>query len=142
MACGPEEINAFQEVLGPNYQIIVLEGIKGHIIYKNRAFDHAEHLIALLKISNHYHAVTSLTAFLNCNYFCRHCERAYSEETASKHNCKGQHCPACKRTKKKCRNFATWVIPTMVCPDCHRCFYGQACFDAHKSRKKPICQRQ
>ena len=29
----------------------------------------------------------------------------------------------------------------MTCPDCHRSFYGQACFDAHKSGQKPLCQR-
>ena len=139
-ACGPEELNAFQEVLGPEYHIIALEGIKEHIIYKNRDFDHVEHMITLLKIGSHYHVITSLPAFLNRTYCCRHCEKAYNEETASTHNCKGQNCPACKRIQKKCRNFATWVTPTMVCPQCHRCFYGQACFDAHKNGKKPVCE--
>ena len=36
LACGTAELDAFQEVLGHDYQIIVLEGIKGHIIYKNK----------------------------------------------------------------------------------------------------------
>ena len=140
-ACGLKELEVFQSVLGPEYQLIALEGLKGYIIYKNQAFNKAEHVIALLKIEEHFHAITSLPAFLNRSYFCRHCERAYNEETAAKHNCKGQNCPACKRTQKKCRNFATWEIPTITCPECHRGFYGQACYDAHKSGQKPLCQR-
>ena len=64
-ACGTRELNAFQSYLGPNYQLMVLEGLKGHILFKNQAYDQAEHVIALLKIKEHYHAVTSLPAFLN-----------------------------------------------------------------------------
>ena len=77
-ACGPAELDAFQAVLGPNYQLMVLEGLKGQIVYKNRAYDSAEHVLALLKIKSHYHAITSLPALLNRSYFCRHCERAYN----------------------------------------------------------------
>ena len=63
--CGTRELNAFQSYLGPNYQLMVLEGLKGHILFKNQAYDQAEHVIALLKIKEHYHAITSLPTFLN-----------------------------------------------------------------------------
>ena len=143
-ACGPAELDAFQAVLGSNYQLMVLEGLKGQIVYKNRAYDSAEHVIALLKIKSHYHAITSLPAFLNRSYFCRHCERAYNTETAEQHNCKGQNCIACRRGKKQCTNFATWVVPTHHCNECNRLFYGPDCFDAHKKgtkKTKSVCKR-
>ena len=142
-ACGPLELNAFQAVLGPDYQLMVVEGMKGQIIYKNQAYDSAEHAIALLKIKSHYHAITSLPAFLNRSYFCRHCERAYYHETAEQHNCKGQNCLACRRGKKQCKNFATWVKPTHYCNECNRSFYGPDCFDAHKKgskQTKSVCK--
>ena len=139
-ACGTKELNSFQTYLGSNYQLMVLEGLKGHIMFKNQAYDHAEHVIALLKIKEH-HAITSLPAFLNRAYFCRYCERAYNEETAEKHNCKGQNCIACRLNKKRCRNFATFVKPTIHCDHCKRLFYGQDCYEAHKKGKKPVCTR-
>ena len=140
-ACGPAELDAFQAVLGSNCHLVVLQGLKGQILYKNHAYDSAEHVLALLKIKSHYHAITSLPAFLNRSYFCRHCERAYNTETAEDHNCKGENCISCRRGKKQCKNFATWVVPTHYCNDCNRMFYGQDCFDAHKKGKKPVCKR-
>ena len=139
--CGKEELNAFQAVLAPTYQLIVVEGLKGHIIFKNQMFDNAPEMLPLLKINTHYHAITSLPAFLNRTYFCRHCEKAYNEETASAHNCRGQNCPACKRKDKKCPNFVTWETPTILCAECHCKFYGQACFDSHKTGKRSVCKR-
>ena len=65
---------------------MVLEGIKGQIIFKNSVFDDAPHVIALLKTNNHYHAITSVPAFLNRSYFCRFCEKAYNQESAENHN--------------------------------------------------------
>ena len=143
-ACGPQELDAFQTFLGSQYQIMVLEGMKGQIIYKKSAYDSAEHVLALLKIKSHYHAITSLPAFLNRSYFCRYCERAYDHETAEKHNCKGQNCIACRRGKKRYKNFATWVKPTHYCADCNRWFYGPDCFEAHKKatqKTKSVCKR-
>ena len=71
-ACGPTELNSFQTYLGPNYQLQVLDGLKGHIIFKNQTYDNAEHVIALLKIKEHYHAITSLRTFLNRTNFHRY----------------------------------------------------------------------
>ena len=140
-ACGTEELNAFQTYLAPKYQLVVFEGIKGQLVYKNAAYDDAEHVLALLKIKQHYHAITSIPAFLNRGYFCRHCKRAYNSERAEDHNCKGQNCIACRRGKKRCKNFATWVVPTHHCSECNRMFYGHDCFEAHKKGKKPVCKR-
>ena len=139
--CGQAELEAFQAYLGPQYQLIVLEGLKGQIVYKNEVFNSAEHVIALLKIKSHYHAITSIPAFLNRGYFCRYCDRGYNDESAEQHNCHGQNCPSCRRSHKRCKNFAAWIDPSFMCQDCHRSFYGPDCFEAHKEGKKPVCGR-
>ena len=135
---------AFQAFLGPEYQLIVVEGMKGQIWYKNSEYNDAEHVIALVKIKSHYHGITSLPAFLNRSYFCRYCDKSYNEESGENHNCKGQNCVACRRGKKRCKNFATWVKPTHYCHECNRRFYGPDCFEAHKKgteKTKSVCKR-
>ena len=139
--CGQAELEAFQAHLGPEYQLMVLEGMKGHILFKNSVFDDAPHIIALLKTNQHYHAITSVPAFLNRGYFCRFCEKGYNQESADNHNCRGQNCPACRRSKNRCRNFATFVQPTHPCPQCNRVFYGPECLATHRTGKKPVCTR-
>ena len=139
--CGMAELEAFQTFLAPDYQLVVLEGMKGHLLFKNRLFDDAPHVIALLKTNEHYHAITSIPSFLNRGYFCRFCEKGYNTENAEHHNCKGQNCPACRRKKNTCPNFATFVTPTHLCPQCNRVFYGPNCLEAHRQGKKSICSR-
>ena len=99
-----------------------IEGLKGHIIFKEREYDSAPKTIALLKTGNHYHGITNIPGFLNRSYFCRHCEKCYNTEDAAHHNCKGQNCPACHRQNKKCPNFATWLTPEVYCCQCNRHF--------------------
>ena len=143
-ACGREEFNAFQRCLGPEYQIIVVEGMKGQIVYKNPQYNDAPHVIALVKIKTHFHGITSLPAFLNRSYFCQHCNKAYNEEMAENHNCKGQNCKGCRRGKKRCKNFAAWIKPTHYCNQCNRSFYGPDCFESHKQgteKTKSVCKR-
>ena len=143
-ACGRVELEMFQTCLGPEYQLMVVEGMKGQIWYKNPLYDSAKHLIVLLKIKVHYHGITSLPAFLNRSYFCRYCDKSYNEESAEQHNCRGQNCVACRRGKKQCTNFAVWVKPTHYCNDCNHMFYGPDCFETHKKgtkKTKSVCKR-
>lgn len=75
--CGLDELKQFQTYLGSEgYQLILLEGLKGKIIFKDRTFDQAAKTITLLKMENHYHGITTILSFLNRGYFCRHCEKA------------------------------------------------------------------
>ena len=75
--CGLDELKQFQTYLGSEgYQLILLEGLKGKIIFKDRTFDQAAKTITLLKMENHYHGITTIPGFLNRGYFCRHCEKA------------------------------------------------------------------
>lgn len=67
--CGREELKQFQEYLGPEYQLVVLEGMKGKILFKDKAYNQAPKVIALLKTENHHHGVTSIPALLNRKLF-------------------------------------------------------------------------
>ena len=143
-ACGRHDLEAFQTHLGHQYQLIVVEGLKGHLWFKNDDYNDAPHIIALVKMNNHFHAITSLPAFLNRELFCQLCNKAYNEEVAEKHNCKGQNCSACRRGKKRCKEYKTWVKPKHYCKDCNRMFYSPDCLEAHKrgtEKRKSVCAR-
>lgn len=140
--CGHQEIQAFQDYLGDQgYQILVFEGQQGALWFKDRAFNEAPKKICLVKVKEHFHGLRSIPAFLNRSYYCHHCEKSYNQETSEKHNCRGQNCSDCKRSKGACPNFATFVSPQVYCHDCNRKFYGQNCFDAHKHGKKSVCSQ-
>ena len=145
--CGFEELQKFQDFLGPQgYQLIVVEPSKCLVVFKDPTYNEAPHVIGLVKYNGHYDGLTSIPALMNRSYYCRHCDRGYDREQACHHNCFGQNCSACCRQNKTCPNFATWVKPTVHCPDCNCMFYGQDCFQAHKTKGKKrgdesICDR-
>lgn len=139
--CGLDELKQFQTYLGPEgYQLIVLEGLKGKIIFKDCTFDQAAKTITLLKMENHYHGITTIPGFLNRGYFCHHCEKAYNTENSSQHNCIGA---ACLPQNKTCPNFATWATPEVPCHVCGRHVYGKECYEAHLKKqrgKMSVCE--
>ena len=142
--CGREELKQFQEYLGVEYQLIALEGLKGTILFKDKQYDQAPNVIALLKTQNHYHGVTSIPALLSRSYFCRHCEKAYSNEDSAHHNCMGQNCSACRRENKTCPNFATWLTLEVCCGRCHVKFMAVNVLRAHLQKQrgqKSVCER-
>ena len=119
-SCGSEEMKQFQDHLGPqDCQIVVFEGQQGLIWFKDCAYNNASKKICLLKIGNHFHGITSIPALLNRSYYCHHCEKGYCHETSKDHNCRGQNCSSCKRTNKRCPNFATFKTPEVYCGDCN-----------------------
>ena len=145
--CGFEELQKFQDFLGPQgYQLIVVEPSKCLVVFKDPTYNEAPHVIGLVKYNGHYDGLTSIPALMNRSYYYRHCDRGYDREQASHHNCIGQNCSACCRQNKTCPNFATWVKPTVHCPDCNCILNGQDCFQAHKTKGKKrgdesICDR-
>ena len=145
--CGFEELQKFQDFLGPQgYQLIVVEPSKCLVVLKDPTYNEAPHVIGLVKYNGHYDGLTSIPALMNRSYYCRHCDRGYNTQDAQHHNCQSQNCVACCRQNKTCPNFATWVKPTVHCPDCNCMFYGQDCFQAHKTKGKKrgdesICDR-
>lgn len=140
--CGAEEMQQFQDHLGPQgYQIIVFEGQRRMIWFKDRAYNDASKKICLLKVQNHFHGQRSIPALLNKSYYCHHCEKGYSQEMSENHNCLGQNGSSCKRTNGSCPNFATYVTPEVYCDQCNQKFYGQNCYDAHKRGANSVCSR-
>ena len=145
--CGFEELQKFQDFLGPQgYQLIVVEPSKCLVVFKDPTYNEAPHVIGLVKYNGHYDGLTSIPALMSRSYYCRHCDRGYNIQDAQHHNCQSQNCLACGRQNKTCPNFATWVKPTAHCPDCNCMFYGQDCFQAHKTKGKKrgdenICDR-
>ena len=115
-------------------------------MFKDPTYNEAPHVIGLVKYTGNYDGLSSIPTLMNRSYYCRHCDQGYNTQDAQHHNCDGQNCSACYRQNKTCPNFATWVKPTVHCPDCHCVFYGQDCFQVHKTKGKKrgdesICDR-
>ena len=125
--CGLNEVELFQRYL-VNYQIIVVSGDQNNsIIYPGQppANPNPEKSIYLYYQANHFDVITSLPGFLNTNYFCHLCHKAYDHTTD--HLCKGM-CWSC-------RGFGCVLQGDgMVCNECDRLFKNQACYDRHKQQ--------
>ena len=123
--CGLDEVELFQQYL-VNYQIIVVSGDHNNsIIYPRQppANPDPEKSIYLYYQANHFDVITSLPGFLNRNYFCHRCHKAYSNTTD--HICEG----ACR----SCGGFGCeYEGHGIVCNECDRVFKNQACYDRHK----------
>ena len=137
--CGLNEVDLFQQHL-VNYQIIVVSGDQDNaIIYppQPRTNPNPEKSIYLYYQTNHFDAVSSLPAFLNTNYFCHACHKAYDHTTD--HLCDGM-CYSC-------RGFGCVIQGNgMMCNECKRLFKNQVCYDRHKQEPingggKTVCEK-
>ena len=105
--CGLEEIEQFQNYLGPQgCRIIVVDAARGGVIFKGDAFHEEKKIIALVKsqyedgngeFKGHFDGLCSIPAFMNRSYFCNRCCKGYNTEDSAHHNCQPQNCPACKQ---------------------------------------------
>ena len=144
--CGLEEINTFQDYLGPQgYRIMVLEASRGGVIFKGERFQEAKKIIAIVKSIHvneqgeetaHFDGVTSIKGFMNRSYFCSKCCKGYNTEDSAHHQCLAKKCPGCKqhvadKKEEGCPDYALWVQPDRSCRSCKREFYSEACFEAH-----------
>ena len=80
--CGLNEVALFQQYL-TDYQIMVISGDHNNsIIYppQSSGTDEKQHLVLYLH-SNHFDVITSIPGFLNRNYFCFCCHKAYDHTT-------------------------------------------------------------
>ena len=136
--CGLKEVDLFQRYL-VQYQIIVVSGDQDNaIIYPPEppANPNPEKSIYLYYQANHFDVITKLPGFLNTNYFCHLCHKAYDHTTD--HLCKGM----CR----SCRGFGCVIQDNgMVCNECDRLFKNQACYDRHKQQSingggRTVCQ--
>ena len=138
LPCGIDEVKLFQHYL-VQYQIIVVSGDQDNaIIYPPQppANPNPEKSIYLYYQDNHFDVITTLPGFLNTNYFCHRCHKAYDHTTD--HFCKGM----CR----SCRGFGCVIQDNgMVCNECDRLFKNQACYDRHKQQPingggRTVCQ--
>ena len=136
--CGIDEVKLFQHYL-VQYQIIVVCGDQDNaIIYPPEppANPNPEKSIYLYYQANHFDVITTLPGFLNTNYFCHLCHKAYDHTTD--HLCNGM----CR----SCRGFGCVIQDNgMVCNECDRLFKNQACYDRHKQQPingggRTVCQ--
>ena len=136
--CGIDEVKLFQHYL-VQYQIIVVSGDQNNsIIYPPEppANPNPEKAIYLYYQANHFDVITKLPGFLNTNYFCHRCHKAYDHTTD--HFCKGM----CR----SCRGFGCVIQDNgMACNECDRLFKNQACYDRHKQQPvngggRTVCQ--
>ena len=143
--CGLEEIEQFQDYLGPQgYRIIVVDAVRGGVIFKGDAFREVEKTVALVKSvyvndenteKADYDGLYSIPGFMNRSYFCDSCCKGYNTEDSAHHNCQAQNYPACKQSTSKgddgCPDFTLWSKPDRSCK-VRRCeFYGETCFANH-----------
>ena len=143
--CGLEEIETFQEYLGPKgFRIIVVDATQGGVIFKGDKYEDENKIIAIVKSvyvdennqeKAHYDGLYSIPGFMNRSYFCKKCCKGYNSEDSAHHRCQVKNCPACKRNTTKheegCGNFTLWGKPDRSCRICRREFYGEQCFRAH-----------
>ena len=136
--CGIDEVKLFQHYL-VQYQIIVVSGDQDNaIIYPPEPppNPNPEKSIYLYYQANHFDVITKLPGFLNTNYFCHLCHKAYDHTTD--HLCNGM----CR----SCRGFGCVIQDNgMVCNECDRLFKNQACYDRHKQQPingggRTVCQ--
>ena len=127
--CGLKEVDLFQQHL-TNYQIIVVSGDQNNtIIYPHKPppNPNPEKTIYLYYQANHFDVITTLPGFLNTNYFCHQYHKGYDHTTD--HLCDGM-CKSCRGVGCTLENNG------MVCQECDRFFFNQACYDRHK--QEPI----
>lgn len=114
--CDLNDVKTFQSLL-PGFQIhIVSKECFNAIAYQG---PEAEEKIYLYHHNNHYDVITTMSGFLNRNYFCQKCQKGYSNN--EKHIC-NKPCYLCH----KCHEDQT-----EYCSTCNRHFKNTTCFQLH-----------
>ncbi|XP_061178357.1 uncharacterized protein LOC133186998 [Saccostrea echinata] len=117
--CDLDDVKAFQLTL-PGYQIhVVSKDCFNAIVYQG---PDAEKKIYLYHHNNHYDVITTMSGFLNRNYFCQKCQKGFN--TKEKHIC-NEPCYLCH----KCHDDQSedW----QYCSTCNRHFKNTTCFQLH-----------
>ena len=151
--CGVEELQLFQRALLPTYRLKVLQvGLPHMIIFSG---EDAPRVIRLILEDGHYDGCWSFPAMLGRKMFCDLCDKGFDHDTFDKHPCDGRKCPSCH--SPECEEYGRaregggsrrFRNPTVLCPFCHRMFFGDACMTRHEVREsgrggvKSMCDRK
>ena len=85
--------------------------------------------IYLLKDSNHYHSIISVTGFYGTNHYCSTCLKAYNNHN---HNC--------ATTCATCKDSNCLIVQEVQCSDCNMTCRSEACHERHKKPK--VCSKK
>ena len=132
--CGLPELEAFQKVLSPHYQLKVMSRQKPFfIIFKG---PDAPNIIRLLKSDNHFEGCRSFKGFTDRSYWCDLCDKGFNTNDAANHPCEGRTCRACDRPNNTCPDYDRFSTACLPCDRCHFKFYGQHCLAHHQSTNR------
>ena len=133
--CGIEEAKRFQAVLTDMKIHIVSQDYFNGIIFSGDV--DSENDVYLYHHQQHFDLITSMTAFLSRNYFCKTCKVGYDHIETHRCTKKCHLCFIGDCTVKD--DQPSWVF----CQDCSRYFFNEQCFQNHKRErgtgKKSIC---
>ena len=120
-AASLNDIEAFEEVLG--VRVMVVSARLGNKFITSPSMDERPCIYVYLVDDDHYHAITSITGFFCCIYFCKSCLKHYSNREY--HQC-DTFCIICKTDK--CPKTDTPV----KCQDCNMDCRSEKCHEKHK----------
>ena len=150
--CGLPELVQLQAAM-PEYQIKVLKVGRPHmIVFVGEPPSPTHRRILLILEDGHFDGCTSFAAFFNTVYFCHDCDRGYNTEDTKNHPCDRRWCRGC--LERDCDEFVSaksllppgeYPVPSHICPDCHRGFYGANCLLRHTQKglgQQSTCEKQ
>ena len=90
------DIEAFEKVLGVH--VMVVSARLGNKLITSPSTNEQPCIYMYLVDDDHYHAITSITGFFRCNYFCQKCLKHYSNREYYQCDircivCKTDNCP-------------------------------------------------
>ena len=135
--CGYEELTQFGHAPSLfDYRLILVDADRS---FHRKAFSPPmgpnEKRIILLHEKGHYDVITTLTGFFGSSYVCAHCLKPYNSE--GRHRCPINKifCHACRQHGCPDFNeaFPRGLKATQRWDHCHRDFFGDTCFQAHRT---------
>ena len=133
--CGYEELTLFSQAPSLfDYQILLVDADRAFHI-KSFGPPTPDKQLILLHEKGHYDVITSLKGFLGRSYVCGHCYKGYDN--------RGQHHCQIKLTCKCCLHphcddfyhaHLRGLKATRRCDECGRDFFGDFCFETHRSK--------
>ena len=132
--CSIEELKKFQKAI-KDFQIVVFSlQSKEELLFKGPEKSRKIYLI-LDEETKHYNVISGPKAFFGYQSYCETCNKPYKNRY--EHSCEVK-CFRCSGNHNP-----TDHLDMISCDDCFLDFYGQECFDIHKSmtgnQKKSIC---
>lgn len=134
IACGADEIRAFQEAL-PQYRVICIYTGRNHEAVAFAPHDPLKKELVVVHVDGHYHGCTSLKNYRQTRYVCPYCLQGFDD--AGQHSCPSMDnntfCCCCRQ--EGCEAYVQakpqGLRPQMRCKDCGRYFYGEQCYRNH-----------